>query len=175
MLTGTANEKKVAVAKDVISELNTRRYIAKQGCYVCISETVTKIDWISSIQSNWDNIIHCGVCAVGACLLSIIKFNNSLKFCELPTKGTDFNTKSIALLAEVFRGNELAFIEAAFEETYNNISCNIGRNYMVGGLTDEQADKARNFFRSRYVTRLNEYDKLRILMEYIITNNGNIL
>lgn len=112
-------KKIVAIAKDVLMQIKNRRYIANTGAYITsikMNEGYLRDFIDQSIKKNFGKIKKCTVCAMGACLMSITKFENKLNFGEVGSSASDLdNPKVKELFSSLFTPIQLLLIERAFE------------------------------------------------------------
>ena len=166
----SAEEKRVAIARDVIASLNKHRYNARQGTYVD-EETFNDYPLNTSVQKilEVNNPPECTVCALGGCFLSLIKFNNNVTVEEI--LDMDFTSAGVMRkqLGEFFSEEQLGLIETAFE---NDID--YARRVDADDL---QAHKAADFFEIVHdVDGYYDETKLMIaIMQNIIDNNGTFV
>lgn len=169
----TREEKKVIVAQDVIANILSGIYRATTGSYIenmrLNDDEVNNKEW--SVRDNWSSIRSCAVCGVGACLISITKFNNKLSFNELPQQKSEFTDKSLQLLSEIFTPEELAIIEVAFEGSWEPSIHNIGRDLLHADVDTGKVANAMKFYQGS-----NQYSRERMIaiMQQIIDNNGEV-
>lgn len=172
----TKAQKKIIIAQDIIANIHAQIYLAKKGTYV---ENVTDgidiqmeeaYNWeYMPVKENFGKIKSCNVCGIGACLMSITKFNNRLNFKDL-LLGTNWDTEQLELLTEIFTPEELTMIELAFEGDWSESNHNIGRDDLKVNLSDTKIKKVIQFH------ELYNDDEARLvaIMESIINNKGVI-
>ena len=170
---------RVHVAKDVIEQLNNSVYKASKGNYISKvnlntasfyhtdSETTAVPD--IDVKTTIDKLKSCNVCAMGACILSITKFKNKLKWRTLLAhKNFTEYSPVIEMLQSLFSPYQLALIEAAFEGRYNDsFTDRVAKTLGVRRLSDEDELKCRKF---NYLN--TDFDNLRLIMQNIIDNKG---
>lgn len=173
--------KRIAIAKDILTQLMKRVYKATPGTYTLfrtkenVSEFGGSYNEDKDLQANFEkDIENCDTCALGACILSIARLGDSLTFADVDNR----NAKATKKIKSIFEPNQLALIETAFEKTYDNFgfwstqesgTSLWSTSVKIGGqLTTEQADAAVSFGR-RYSS-----DKSRLIAIYqnIIDNKG---
>lgn len=166
----TPEEKRVEIAKDVIESLKTNVYWAKRGLYIGYS-IYNMFPVEASLQDVLlnGNVRACDVCALGACFLSLIKHENDFTVGNL--ENTNFNSVSIfrERLEQVFSKEQLGIIESVFETFYIHA--------VTGGNNFETAKIAENWFweKHRFVKYHDADEKLTIIMQNIIDNNGTFI
>lgn len=166
------NLQRIKVAKDIITQIKAEKYTIEDGIYVRFNGEINKGDDIKS--TFFDGKKHCEVCALGACLMSIVHFKNTLKYNEIE-RGREFveDKKVARLLQDVFSLYQLALIEFVFEEG----------NAFYAAMNDFNLDlkdqKRCYLFRIenyRGHTRLGRNENLLLaIMENIILNNGTFI
>jgi hypothetical protein len=168
----STEQKKVIIAKDVIAQLNTRKYIAENGTYMLVEKAINLKPGkdIKSIINQ--KKVECKVCAIGAVFASCIRINNKMDSKHHSSSLGLTDTNMVNRLSGIFSEYELALMEFAFEGFHH-------RNVY---LSDEDVDKAKKF--TKRVLREVKYNDeddvdakdsealLRAIMENIITNKG---
>ena len=166
----TKNEKRVAIARDVIAQLDA-------GIYRAQSDYFVPIDDFEGIVKH-DNVRGkaCCVCAKGAILLSRIgKFNHTPDYSvfELPDLAYDLSDN----LKEFPDADE---IEDAFEQNLGSCADIMGHQdkledkYSENPITQEKYDVACDSFVGQ-IDNFNDLpaeDRMRIIMQSIIDNKG---
>lgn len=150
----TKPEKRVVIAQDVINYINIKKFKPRAGNYV----TSIGYSLTGDIQSQFDEIENCHVCALGGCLLSTVKYTNKVKFEDLFYFTSDSDIADT--LSSIFSQNQLYLIEKAFE----------GSGIFVGyDGNQKESDRAKQF----YYSHLADTNKRLIaIMENIIKNQG---
>lgn len=112
----STEEKRVAIAKDVLAQIKDKRLIPMSMIYFVINTT---LDESSSIQANL-NKVTCHACALGSLMFSHIKYNNKVTVRE----GSSIcNNNSISeRLKDYFDRTQLNLIETAFEKWFTDES-----------------------------------------------------
>lgn len=117
---------RVAVAKDVIQQLNIGKYMARKGSYVRNVKIkkrnydtpydLRSADEDTDIKSTFEKLDNCQVCALGACLISITRFKNKLKWSNVLEYDNYYNSQSplLKMLTSVFSPYQISMIECAF-------------------------------------------------------------
>lgn len=159
-------EKRIAIAKDVISSLRARRIIAKEGFYVQFGRLipVKSTDKLDRVLRNTEG--KCNCCAIGSCFVSMVRLGDNLTVGEVTedtprTSGLeDFEIRP--WLKKIFSANQLQLIEDAFEaQAYNFDSGNVT-------LTSSARSKALAFGRQFKDSK----DRLIAICRNIVSNNG---
>ena len=159
----TRAEKRVAIAKDVLISLKQKRIRANTGSYFCYTN-FDEFDENDSAKKHI-NQIKCECCALGATLLSTVKFANTLTISDLRFYSGSHG-RSWQIFKDIFTPKQLALIEYAFEHnTYGNrIAQNVFYEYISYKKQREAVD-----FGLKYA---KEDERLVAIMENIIKNKG---
>lgn len=164
-------DKRVAIAKDVIANLNSKKFIAKHGSYIETIGDNKQINQFTLLDTT------CNVCAIGSLLTGRISRGNKLDI-NLDTllHIDDFaGEEEIKLLKDLFTAKELRYIEYAFE------GWNINDSFE---FTDKEIEKVEKFFDSYINRNANDYEieksrsddkRLRAIMNNIIKNKGKFV
>lgn len=163
----TKEEKKVAIAKDVLLQLKNKKYVAKTGDYVDFDywETISAVDYDLNIQQHFDVIKNCKVCALGSAALSCIKYSNNSSFEDARRNTNKFWNQ----LLKVFTKKELVIIEYAFEG-FAHKACGRSVNWNID-ISDNILNKTCNF----YYKHSNNDNRLKAIMKNIIKNEGKFV
>lgn len=168
----TRAEKRVAIAKDVIKSLKLKKYIAEEGLYVEF-DNFSEFKPEESVQTilRSKKAPVCNVCALGACFLSMVKFENKVTVLDLEQKGFDSHKENKKSPNSAFRGRlekyfskkQLGIIESVFESSFSYSN--------RAGLPEEISNKAASY---AYVHDLygDDDEKLIHIMENIVKNKG---
>ena len=158
------NEKRIALAKDVIKHLNTKKIIVSQYIgYIRNHEIIIQIgDYVADkgklpeLQPLLKEHV-CQVCALGAMFVSDIMNRNKYKMDSLGFY--DLSLSSISERLTFFSERQLELIEAYFE----------------GGRTISFLDE--NHEEAIYFHSINPNSQKRVIkiMENIINNNGEFI
>lgn len=154
-------EKRIAIAKDVIKWLKEDKLVPKAGAFYLILKDQKdrgKLDKILREQED------CQVCALGACFVGMVDLGDKLNFSDV--FGSNFivgTTNNIVdeyqmrrWLEKVFSTSQLIMIEKAFE-------------YKLYGSDSEITFKKEVDFGANYK---NDTDRLLAIMKNIIKNRG---
>lgn len=154
----TPEQKRMAIAKDVITHVRTERLRPQCGAYLLWNDDF-RVDVID--KGNAAEVMqHCTVCAKGAMVLTRIDRFNSL---TLPASGRIFNADCVESLDDIFDEWQLELIEAAFE-------CAAQRDLEYEELLEVAAEmQAAVAFGELHETPT---DRLVAIMQNIIDNNG---
>lgn len=151
-------EQRVAIAKDVVKQIKVKKYVARSGSYI-----QPKVNFQGDVRSQFDKIVDCECCALGSCLLSAVKFKNTLEYDDLFSY-FERDSKFTKMLNSIFSTKQQALIEASFE----------GGDYLQVlettkfRLTEEEIDKCVDF----YYNFKDSKKRLIAIMENIISNKG---
>lgn len=158
-LTQEIRDKRVAIAKDVIYQLEEQMYRATKGHYVTLPNTpITSINKIEGqLQEHLGKIMgaDCCVCAIGAMFLSKVNLYNECKMEELGFAAHDggtgfFDTQMRQNLEEIFDHEFLNQVESCFEGW---------------------GDKGYKL----YQDNPDNYQRMILIMQNIIENNGELM
>ena len=166
----TLAEKRIAIAKDVIAQLDADKYIAEAGQYCCFRDM--DVEMSDDIKKKFDEEWICDVCALGGLLVSLTHFNNKYTFQDLDAISCKEITSPFKELAEYFTLSQLFLIEAAFEG-WTDFSTGVAHSmdykptpeelYLVEEHADAWED---NYYND---------DRLRKIMKNIIQNGGEFV
>lgn len=176
-------EKRVAIAQDVLVQLQMEKIVPTQGLYLegpDDSEVAIKPSTPIKNVTAWQEP-GCSVCAKGALFVSAVKMMNGRKVKELKDlnwltdeNGQDINKYDafsvgndtiVDYLGDVFLSDQLNMIEAAFEE--NNID-----DYLADELKRKVRKKTGHhsiYFRQE---ESDEAERMRLIMENVVKNKG---
>ena len=162
----TKAQKRVMIAKDVLAQIKAKRYFAESGEWVKPlwsddqKSIDIKLDPNSSIKDAFKSkaINSCQVCALGGLFMSCTNLNNNTTVQDL--KDETYIGELVADddkisngLNRIFTQAQLMLIESYFEG---------GEGYFRGGN-----EKTQTFLES-----YNDDERLKIIMQNIIDNNG---
>lgn len=185
----TAAQKRVTIAKDVVAALNSKIYIANHSQYIKqmqLDGEVMELGWMGAhrlddIQQALPKIKECEVCAMGACIMSITKYENRLTFDDIGKTTDSMSSTTAEVVQEVFSANQLAMIEIMFEGYYSGVEhpitnkiCNgdnYGRDKLGAEVSGEDAQMCMRFH-SKYD---NDDKRMRAIMQHIVDNAGDIV
>lgn len=191
-------QRAVLVAKDVIAQINAKKYIPINGTYV---ELTGNKKLSGQIKDKFKEV-ECKVCALGATIMSCTHLGNKLTFEELindshgQSMKSDKEIPSVSeLLSNVFDPHNLLLIEMAFEGYHSSLS---EKDFKYNGLiryahhfgqslSREECMKCEEFH--DVYTNVGDEDecfdddegsadsenRLIAIMENIIKNNGNFI
>jgi|GEM_PF-2108353 hypothetical protein len=164
--------KRVIIAKDVLKQLDAGRYGASVGAYVRIPiyNNGFYADKADDIQSNFNKVKTCSVCAIGSCLMSITHFKNKLKFRDVIFQSS-LHGEAKELMSKYFTPRQLSMIEIAFEKRYSSGFSNYARG-AFGYIPSQDEIDASLLFGSKIYS---DTKRLRAIMQNIITNKGEFI
>lgn len=155
--TKSAAERRVAVAKDVLKQLDARKMLAVAGVYCNFSKPYSeKEDKEPKAFHEFVKNASCRVCAIGGLFVSMVRIEDSFA----PGYRAQFrarlnrsvmNTDMRMKLEKIFSSDQLRVIEHHFE-TWN--------------LDIKDSDSLENFFNS------SDESRMRAIMKNIIKNRG---
>jgi len=181
----SAAQKRVAIAEDVLVQLNKNKYQAERGVYCDVNvksfipanrfnlgedDSFKKVELQPLLLDG--TIESCEVCAIGSIFMSRVALGNEFKVdasrgyfneeeADIDTSDLDSAVTAIKALKGIFTERQLRYIEFVFE----------GRN--IGGMFDNESrafkDKVYDFH-AQYDT---DDERLRAIMLNIIRNKGN--
>jgi hypothetical protein len=158
-------EKRVEIAKDVIAQLNAKKFIAVSGQYCGVPTTNKKL-----AQTK------CEVCGIASLFMAnLIRENPDIKAnAAIPFPSYDDEDTTIKLshvsqediwekLEGVFDREDLEAIEDAFEARDGGVNCSGGEEFF---FDEDNNDISRHF---------DDEQRLRLIMENIIVNKGQFI
>lgn len=159
----TKAQKRVMIAKDVLAQIKTKRYVAESGCWVqtninaACKENLKDEDSVQELFAE-KKIESCNVCALGGLFMSCTNLNNNTTVQDLYNEQYlgDFvadDDKISNGLNRIFTQKQLMLIESYFEGS---------EGYFRGGN-----EKTETFLES-----YNDNERLEMIMQNIIDNNG---
>ena len=161
----TKAQKRVMIAKDVLTQIKAKRYFAESGCWVQtnINATCEKdLKDEDSVQELFaeKKIESCNVCALGGLFMSCTNLNNNTTVQDLKN---EFYIGDLVAdddeisngLNRIFTQKQLRLIESYFEG---------GEGYFRGG------NKTQTFLES-----YNDDERLEMIMQNIIDNDGTFV
>lgn len=162
----TAAERRVALAKDVIAQIEAKKFLAKSNIFVRITKELPSF---SELREQLPKV-KCQVCAKGALFLAHVKLFNK---CKVGSSGRlhiqDSEVKS--RLGKIFSKLQMDMIEVAFEKrgfSHTSESLIKERRYAQRPLLTEKGTVCVEFgkkFRSVET-------RLVAIMENVIENKG---
>jgi hypothetical protein len=159
------NEKRVAIAMDVIAQIEVRKYSANTGSYFTmnISKDDVKYKSMQKLIENAPEI--CQVCAIGAAFASRVRLGNECGIDVLDKyayTATVQYTNNINLLSGIFEEYTLKEMELFFEGYDVNL-------HFCG--EEDIVIAADNF----YDRNVNSNKRLIKIMQNIISNHGKFV
>lgn len=165
----TKAEKRILIAKDVISNLRKNRIVSTSGTYLSSLNISRAINGDESLQKHLDGVSFCRCCAMGACLISAVKYKNTLTVEEVDSiAGSRHNNWS--LLKGIFTPKQLLLIEDAFEG--NSLAGDrVGEDFFHGSISYKKSKKCNEFYK-KYP---EDNKRLKEIMKNIIANEGTFV
>lgn len=166
-------EKRVQIAKDVISQLETKKMIASH-CYVDFSNIKESDHILDSITNEGVQLqkvlpkLTCEVCAKGSLFISSVTLRNSFKITAININGLEEEQISYHL-SDIFEKGQLDTIETAYETEI--VKDNTGILYNYNRDHTDLAKKAVRFGK-RYT---NSTNRLKAICRNIIENKGTFV
>lgn len=115
---------RVTLAKDVIAQLNARRFVATLGSYVMTrgadADRLRSSKRADDAKTVFADLRACEVCAVGALFLATVERHNSVAIRDVSFSADGrhielFSEVDRAVLHRFFSPDQMALIESAFE------------------------------------------------------------
>lgn len=157
----TKAEKRIEIAKDVLSMISDKRKTIVRGIYLNIYNE----DILGGSAQKYVDEISCECCALGACLLSATKYMNQLTIGEIHFVNSE-NSDVWGILNKVFSAKQLGLIEYAFEGSFDGTRVSMDSF----SFYNEDIDiKSAVMFGRGYE---NDEERLTAIMENIIKNRG---
>jgi hypothetical protein len=151
----TPAQKRVAIAKDVIKHLNTKKLTARAGTYLISYDMDFGDNGRRQVSTALKKVEDCEVCAIGAAFLCSVKKLNSVTASELFGADAverlhldDDPMRRYLKATGAFTSNQLTVIERVFEGWQEYYGFN------KGVIEDDE--------------------RLRRTMQFIIDNNGSV-
>lgn len=162
-LTREIRDKRVAIARDIIKQIDTQAILLQTGSYLATIKIDPPID--GDLQEHVDLIQqNCTACMLGAALLSKARLFNGVPMRRLDRNrrgGIDLDREPIVdLLGEVFDRGTLNLLESAFEH------CAMGENALEDGL------EAAEFFGDQFDAA---HVRARAIAQVLIDNDGEFI
>lgn len=158
----TAAQKRVAVARDAIAQLNQGRFIADHGHYISLDRKTTEAEVIDQKLLTSRKQITCRVCVTGAAALSYIR-----KFNRKTLPGEFCMSQDVAgILSKVFTPAQLGLMEIAYEGQLHG---------MHFTCPDFNAGQRAEDFREKYkggTYAQADNDRVVAIFQNIIDNKG---
>jgi len=166
-------KKRVQIAKDVIEQLDLKKFVSSPGTYFNLKDVPDSYDYGNhELQKVLNDSGECKVCAKGAIFATkVLNYNN----CVINTDdkfyfGTLELKESILSenLSDIFSKKQLDLIENAFECDYTNI------------CSDEDDVHLSDLVRARFMYGYicddpDSTERMRLIMQNIIDNNGTFV
>lgn len=169
----TPAEMRVAIAKDVLKQLASRKFVACRGVWLRDSKLSELPDYAEAryekdgikkldVCEYVNSINKCQVCALGSIFLSSVKLYNNVYMSADKDPGDEaasfFEDLASSPLKRYFSPNQLRYIEATFEG--------------LDGVHYPDTRKEENYANAFYRLFPNTDDRLNAIMQNIVENNG---
>jgi len=193
----TKAQKRVAIAKDIIASINSKKYIANASTYIDNVEIDGKsvdvrYDYLDDkdieeldIQETLPRMEKCKVCAMGACILSLTKYENKLTFADIGPNISEFSETTDKLLKGVFTPDQLAMIEIMFEGYYSDVEYdhedykqrgnNYSRDRLGAIVSDEDALKCIKWHWKKKKRGITDDNLMIAIWKNIVDNEGELV
>lgn len=152
-------KKRVAIAKDVIAQLQTKKFKAEQGVYVRLDKELTERELKKDASEILTAAKECTVCGIGGLFVSAVckadklPVQEALDAYDYSRSETNFDgEKAYEYLEQFFDEQTLRNIETAFEQRDD-----FGGEWGADEFAEEVED---------------DDDRLRLIMENIVVNKG---
>ncbi len=166
-------KQRVLVAKDVIAQIQAKRYSACTGAYVYDIEFKNDVcTKKQDVKDNFNNIEKCEVCALGGLVMSLTKYKNKLTFGDIEKLGS--NKKATKLLTSVFIPEQLVMIESAFEED-NSAGYWSSRILGTKKLDKMNTEKYEQWASDKEIGYYQHDERLVAIMQNLIDNKGEFV
>ena len=160
------NKEAVAIAKDVIEQIELRKYVATPGTYMRGLRLKT-----GDLQNQLTELLDerakkCSVCALGSAFLSAVRLYD--KF-NVESGGSSIGAESMmGKLEEFFTQEEIGRIEAAFELSTDFLQ---GKDHSNPNWSISMPDSPMPFF-IKLVENLTPENRLLTIMREVVRQNG---
>src|SRR5687768_6692896 len=120
----TAKEKAVAIAKDMIAQVNLDKLKAKRGRYVDYSSNLFDTSFYISSNTELQPLLcnpnrkSCTTCELGGAFLSLVRFENKATLGDINCYNFNEDGTSRQRLEDIFGRKTLAMMETTFEENH---------------------------------------------------------
>lgn len=170
-------QKRIAVAKDVLKQLDSGLLTARKGTYLEFRKL--RLQMINNLPNNLDKVFNlvskkgatCDVCGIGSCFIATVRLGDDYETDKIFENNPLFTGLSLSsrqmrpYLRKIFTSRQLTLIECAFEQNYRHRDTTDKLSSYV--FTQDVLEAVR--FGLNYK---NDEDRLRAIMYNIITNNG---
>jgi hypothetical protein len=177
----TPAKKRVAIAKDVITQLDAKRISANTGSYITSEILQNLICNEEEEQSDEEEIIYslkslkellptaqCTVCAKGALFVADVCIRNEVSFTNDESLNKINEDDFVSEKLNYFSRKQLDLIEVAYEGYSNNAD----NTLIVDGSYIDEYHKAREFWENFRYTWQASNDRMIAIMKNIIKNRG---
>lgn len=181
----TAQEQRIAIAKDVILQLELGKFEASSGTYfelVAKSELYDGDDLQKVIENRTES---CSVCAIGAVFASKVRLGNNVLIEDWDINDKDLSMTSCDLLEateNIFSEKQMRLMEFAFENS------DINDEFVASYLDLDDFDSEELYEEAYYeLVRINkacrsfydlyeeDSDRMKAIMKNVIENSGTFV
>lgn len=167
-------EKRVLIAKDILSMMKSKKIVAATGKWVHIDEN---LEYEASLQTCLlDNKLTCQCCALGSIMVSLVAFKNNITGEDyyhdyLDYIGIHQGKKDKLGIKTLFGEEQLQLIEVAYEQGSGCFAYNNREKIIPSKLNIEEYNQAARFGKNK------DDNKKRLIeiMQNIIDNNGTFV
>jgi hypothetical protein len=163
-------KKRVAIAKDVLAQLKTKKFIAQSGTYVDTDVILTKADLKRDASLVLDKAPSCTVCGIGGLFVSAVCQADKAPVSQFGynsgDEGADFQVdgqSAYNYLEQFFDSQTLVNIESAFEQE------------SFSRWTDTETFHGSTDAKRFAYNESDDNTRLRLIMENIVKNRGEFI
>lgn len=167
----TKKELRIAVAKDVLSALRTKKIKPAEGEFVRPSVCPTDLSASKKVAATIQK--DCVVCNLGAMFVSLVKLDNKFQFewLEDPCSGNQevYIRYPLPRMRDLFSAQQLILIEHAFEGPDSGYITDHFREYDPNAEVPQRLQDAAYKF---YESHSDPAKRMRAVMQNIVKNEG---
>lgn len=181
----TPEDKRVAIAQDVIEQLNLQKFVATSGEYF-IAEDIPNTN---SLQKAIDNKeVQCSVCAMGAVFASRVRLGNECNIGAVNSTYAELGNVQVNsdnvlnYTTDIFTEEQMRIMEFCFEGRDVDMMFKPNWVYLSDFDSEEEYEaevdritelnrKCEAFYEAYY----SEEDRMRAIMNNIISNKGQFI
>ena len=167
---------RVKIAKDVLAQLKKQKFIAEAGTYIYVEKNLSdilnsdnEVNPLESFQKHFqqDKKTTCTVCALGSAVCSLVNVENKASVKEVATTRPWGGSKLAKRFQNIFGERMMAIMETMFE----------GSQIKGPRLEDWELTACTSWYEnhSRKSCAVNDEKRLKLIMQNIIRNNGDIV
>lgn len=159
----SAEEKRIAIAKDVIARIKVSQFKPIRGWIWKFSDKqMRETNPLKPLHEIVLEKQNCSVCAKGALFMSCVGFTNNMLFDDVRDRQSQFDDeKQQKSITKVFSKTQLEMIETSYEKKY------FGWNYTL--LNKQKEQEKCIAFGKKFG---NDKDRMIGICKNIIKNNG---